>query len=93
MTTFLVIQDQQIIDTVSYSGMYNAQEVKASLIARGEFEPNIHVLEDSQVTRGLAELDNNDPHYIANDEMAYLTAIATGFMDENTLETFEDYLN
>ena len=92
MTTFLVIQDQQIIDTVYYSG-YNAQEVKESLIDRGEFEPNIHVLEDSVVTRELAELDNEDPHYIANDEIAYLAAIETGFMDENTLETFEEFLN
>ena len=92
MTTFLVIQDQQIIDTVYYSG-YNAQEVKESLIDRGEFESNIHVLEDSGVTRELAELDNEDPHYVANDEIAYLTAIETGFMDENTLETFEEFLN
>lgn len=92
MTTFIVIQDGQIIDTVYYSG-YNAQEVKESLIDRGEFESNIHVLEDSEITRELAELDNEDPHYIANNEMAYLTAIETGFMNENTLETFEDYLN
>ena len=92
MIRFLVIQDQQIIDTVYYSG-YNAQEVKESLIDSGEFEPNIHVLEDSVVTRELAELDNEDPHYVANDEIAYLTAIETGLMDENTLETFKEFLN
>ena len=93
MTTFLVIQDEQIIDTVYYSGIYNAQEVRESLIGRGEFEANIHVLEDSAVTRELAELDKEDPHYVANDEIAYLTSIETGFMDENTLETFEEFLN
>ncbi len=92
MTTFLVIQDQQIIDTVSYNG-HTAVEVKDSLISRGEFDQDIHVLEDSQVTMDLAEIDNNDPHFIANNEAAYLLAIETGFMDEDTLETFEDYLN
>lgn len=91
MTTFLVIQNEQIIDTVSYNG-HTAVEVKYSLINRGEFDQDIHVLEDSQVTRDLAEIDNEDPHYLANDENAYLLAIETGFMDENTLETFEDYL-
>jgi len=92
MTTFLVIQDQQIIDTVFYTG-HTAVEVKESLISRGEFSENIHVLEDSEITRDLAETDNNDSHFIANNENAYLLAIETGFMDENTLETFEDYLN
>lgn len=92
MTTFLVIQNKEIIDEVYYSG-HNAQEVKESLISRGEFEASIHVLEDSEVTRDLAELDNEDPRYIANNEMVYLTAIGTGFMCEETLETFEDYLN
>ncbi len=92
MTTFLVIQDQQIIDTVSYNG-HTAVEVKDSLISRGEFDQGIHVLEDSIITRDLAEMDNNDPHFVANNEAAYQSAIETGFMDENTLETFEDYLN
>lgn len=92
MTTFLVIQDQQIIDTVFYSG-YTAIEVKESLVSRGEFPADIHVLEDSEITKDLAEMDNNDPQFIANDEAAYLLAIETGFMDENTLETFENYLN
>lgn len=91
MTTFLVIQDQQIIDTVFYTG-HTAVEVKESLISRGEFSENIHVLEDSIITRDLAEADNNDPNFVANNENAYLLAIEVGFMDENTLETFEDYL-
>ena len=43
MITFLVIQDQQVIDTVFYSG-HTAVEVKESLIGRGEFPANIHVL-------------------------------------------------
>tara|TARA_R110001592_G_C13193009_1_gene753705 strand:+ start:22715 stop:22993 length:279 start_codon:yes stop_codon:yes gene_type:complete len=92
MITFLVIQDQQVIDTVFYSG-HTAVEVKESLIGRGEFPANIHVLEDSIITRDLAEMDNNDPQFVTNNEAAYLLAIETGFMDEDTLETFEDYLN
>lgn len=92
MTTFLVIKNEQIIDTVFYNG-HTAIEVKESLISRGEFDQDIHVLEDSQVTKGLAESDNEDPHYVANNENAYLLAIETGFMDENTLETYEEYLN
>ena len=91
MTTFLVIQDQQIIDTVFYTG-HTAVEVKESLISRGEFPADIHVLEDSEITRDLAESDNNDPQFVANNEDAYLLAIETGFMDENTLETFEDFI-
>ena len=38
-------------------------------------------------------MDNNDPQFVTNNEAAYLLAIETGFMDEDTLETFEDYLN
>lgn len=91
MTTFLVIQNEQVIDTVFYNG-HTAVEVKESLISRGEFDQDIHVLEDSERTRDLAEMDNNDPKYVANTETAYLLAIETGFMDENTLETFEDYI-
>lgn len=91
MTAFLVIKDNQLVETVYYNHT-TASEVKQSLINHDGYSPEIHVVEDSEDTKDLAVMENEDPGVIANVEYFYQKAIETGFMCGDTLETFEEFL-
>jgi len=81
------------LDTVMYSAKFSAQDVVDA--EKGEYSnqsSNIWAVCDSQYSYQLAELENETPSILCNDEYLYNEAIILGLLHPETLETFDEYL-
>lgn len=92
MNTWIIIDTNinQIIDTV-FNHSNCSQDVADDERMNYPFN-EIHAILDNEGTRELSELENYQPDYIAKTEHLYLAAIECGFLNADTLETYEDLI-
>jgi len=92
MSTWILIDTatNEIVDTVF--GYDNCDSEWVTKGEQGEYEETIHAIRDDDATKSLSEIENNNPDLLANNEQLYLQAIECGFMNPNTLETYEEII-
>ena len=80
----------QVIDTVFNQSKFSVDVIDAERMNYEGVE--IHAILDNDATRSLSELEKERPDYIVNVEYLYRAAIKSGFLNPNTLETYEDVI-
>ena len=84
------VATNEIVDTVY--GYHNSNSEDVTNSEQHEYEETIHAIRDDNATKSLSEIENGNPDFIANNEPLYLQAIECGFINPNTLETYEDVI-